>query len=625
MLKLLIPFVLLLGVAGATLLTDRPLPPADFTFINRGDVTTLDVQRMSWMQDMRVCLFLFEGLTRQDVFTWGYEARPGVAERWEVSDDGRVYTFHFRPDARWSNGESVTAFDFAFSWRRALLPDTASDYITLFQLIDGAREFYAWRESALASFRPGQDARALWAETERKFTELVRLETPDARTLRVTLARPTPYFLDLCSFAVFSPVYPPLVRQYDVLDPASGRVKTLQGWTRPPLLVSNGPFKLTRWRFKRDMRFERNEFYWDRSRLNIDTIAVPSVEDPNAQVLAFTTGAVDWVSDVTVDYKADMLGAKQRFYREHWGEYRRLKEMGLDQFEIDRRLPDDPRARIHPVPAFGTYWYNFNCLPRLPDGRENPFHDPRVRKAFALAVDKRVIVDEVRRCGEPPAGTVIPPGSISGYHSPAELGYNPAAARRLLAEAGYPDPASFPPVEILFNKDGGHDRVAAAVGKMWQRNLGVPVTLNQKEIKVFREDLKRQNYMVSRAGWYGDYGDPTTFLDLNRTSDGNNDRKYSSARYDGLLDQAAREPDPEARMRLLEECERIVVQDDVPLIPLYHYVTFYLFDAHRISGINPHPRTTQLMDLVDVLGDGKGSDRPMSMPPRPAPSEGGMP
>ncbi|MCC6661136.1 MAG: peptide ABC transporter substrate-binding protein [Phycisphaerales bacterium] len=617
--RLILPFLLLAAVVGATLLSDRPAPRADFTFINRGDVTTLDVQRMSWMQDLRVCRFVFEGLCRLDVFDWDYPPVPGVAERWEVSGDKRTYTFHLRAGARWSNGEPVTSEDFLFSWRRAMLPDVASDYISLFQLIEGAAEFYDWRTRALADFKPGDDATALWKETEEQFRRLVRLDAPDDRTLRVTLLNPTPYFLDLCAFPTFSPVYPPLVRQYDVIDPATARIKTLQGWTKPPLLVSNGPFRITRWRFKRDMRFEPNPFYWDRSRLNIDSVAVVSNEDPNAQVLAFTGGGVDWVSDVTVDYKADMLAQKKQFYAEHKAEYDRLRALGLDQFEIDRRLPADPRACIHPVPAFGTYFYNFNCLPKLADGRANPFADARVRRAFAMAVDKHLLVDEVRRSGEPVATTMVPPHSIAGYESPVGLPYDPAAARALLIEAGYQTTASFPTVELLFNKDGGHDLTAAAVAKMWERNLGVHVTLAQKEIKVFRDDLKKQNYMISRAGWYGDYGDPTTFLDLSRTGDGNNDRKYSCPEYDDLLREASHEPDPKRRMQLLHDAERIITERDLPMLPLYHYITFYLFDPHKVSGINPHPRTTQMMDLVDILGDGKGAERALAMPARPVP------
>jgi oligopeptide transport system substrate-binding protein len=617
MLKLVVPVLILIVALAATVLSDRPQPKADFTFINSGDVATLDLQKMSWMQDFRVARILFEGLVKNDTFTWDYAPRPGVAASWDISDDGLTYTFHLRRDARWSNGAPVTAGDFVYAWRRAILPDVGSDYFKLFQLVDGAQEFYEWRTAALKNFRKGQDdAAELWRETERTFTKLVGMRAIDDRTLEIRLVRPTPYFLDVCAFAVAYPVYPPLVRQYEKVDPRTGELKIESGWTKPPLLVSNGPFKLVQWRFKRDMRLERNEHYWNPGAIAIDSINIPSVEDPNAAVLAFTSGGVDWVSDVTPPYRGDILADKQAFYAEHAAEVAALRAQGLDQLEIDRRLPDDPRAHIHAIPAFGTYFYNFNCQPTLQDGRDNPFHDPRVRRAFAMAIDKKRIADEVRRLGEPVAGCLTPPGSIGGYESPKGVPFDPPAARALLAQAGFPDPSAFITVEILFNKDAGHDLIAQAIAKDWQEYLGVPVALVQREIKVFRNDLKKQNYMVSRAGWYGDYGDPTTFLELSRSTDGNNDRKYANPEYDALLDRASAERDPAARLRILEEAERMIVERDLPMVPIFHYSNIQLFDAHRLSGISTHPRQEQNMYLVDLLDDDKGPNRALALPPR---------
>lgn len=635
MAKLLLPLLLLAFMVAALVISDRPQPPADFVFVNRGDVTTLDLQRMSWMQDIRVAYALFEGLVKSDVFTQGYDPVPGVAERWDVSPDGLTYTFHLRADAKWSNGEPVTAGDFVYSWRRALLPDTASDYSGLFQNIAGSLEFWAWREKALADYTPGEDgrasAKALWTQTERKFDEMVGLKAPDDRTLVVTLAQRVPYWLDLCGFAVFYPVYPPLVRRYETLSPETGRLECEHGWTKPPLLVTNGAFKLTVWRFKRDMRLEKNEHYWDRANVAIDSVLMPSINDGNAAVLAFKTGTVDWISDVTPEYKGDIFRQKLEYYEEHKAEYEALKAQGLDQFEIDRRLPPDPRKNIHAIPTFGTYWWNFNCLEKLPDGRPNPLHDARVRRALAMVVDKESIVKNVKRCGEPVARTLLPPGSIGGYtppkglacisdfESPGERAEWVAKARALLTEAGYPDPSRMPTIELLFNKDSGHDLVAQVIARNWEEHLGVPVVLAQKEIKVFKDDLKNQNFMTSRAGWYGDYGDPTTFLDLSRSTDGNNDRKYNNPKYDALLDQAKVEPDPAKRLAILEECERIIMDDDLPMIPLYHYVTLYMFDPHEFTGLNPHPRLDQRIDLVDRFGDGKGPDTPKVMRPSGVP------
>ena len=630
MLRLIVPFALLLAAIFGVVASDHPDPPADFTFINRGDVTTLDPQRMSWLQDLRVARLLFEPLVRLDVMTADYEIVPGVAERWEVSEDFKEYTFHLRQDAKWSNGDPVTAQQFVYAWRRALLPETAADYTALFQIIEGATDFFTWRSEQtkqyairardLSEEEKRAESQKLWQEALAYFDEHVALRAVDDRTLTMRLSASTPYWLDLCGFIVFAPVYEPLVSQYETIDPDTGLVKLELGWTKPGLIVSNGPFVLENWRFKRSLFLRANPEWWAKGTLDIETIAIPSVEDPNAQVLAFESGSVDWVSDVNADYRIQMLTDKQAFYEENREQYEALKAQGLDPFSIDAALPDDPRKNIHALGAFGTYWYNFNCKPALPDGRTNPFHDPRVRRAFAMCIDKQRLVDDVMRIGNPPARNMFPPGAIAGYESPAGLrcisdAKNEAEkqaiiaeARALLAEAGYPDPAQMPRVELLFNTDGGHGIIAQQLAKDWEEFLGVRTFLAQKEIKVYKDDLKKQNYMTGRAGWFADYADPTTFLDLNRTGDGNNDRAYSSAAYDRLLDRAKTETDPEKRLAILAEAERIIMEEDLPLVPLFYYVNIYLFDPDEVTGINNHPRLQQDLFQIDMLGDGKGRD-----------------
>lgn len=636
MVKLLLPFVLLLALVGASVLSDRPAPKADFTFINRGDVNTLDPQRMSWMQDLRVARLLYEGLVQYDVLSEDFGIIPAVAESWSVSDDGLTYTFRLRADARWSNGVPVTSEDFRYSWRRAMLPDLASDYVGMFMLVEGAQAFYDWRAARLAEFSDREfesdtarreAAGALWEETKARFDDTVGMTAPDDRTLVVRLARPVPYFLDLCAFAVLYPVYAPLVEQYERPDPVTARLIRRPGWTKPGVLVSNGPYELKRWRFKRDMRLEANPYWWNRASLAVETIDIPSINDPNATVLAYQTGAVDWVSDVTAAYRGDLLDDKEDFYAEHADAVAELRAMGLDQFEVDRRLPDDPRKHIHAIPAFGTYFYNFNCRALLADGRPNPFADARVRRAFSMCVDKRAIARQIRRLGEPVASTLIPPGSIAGYDSPKGLknigdAENEGERAAIVAEAkALLSEADFPPdfvVELLFNKDSGHDLIAQALAKNWQQHLGVQTRLAQKEIKIFREDLKNKQYMTARAGWYGDYGDPTSFLDICYSTDGNNDRAYNSPAYDALLDRAGVEMDPARRMALLAEAERILVEEDLPLLPLFTYANVQMFDPDRVTGLTTHPRSLANLFLVDVLGDGKGPDVPRPMRPSAA-------
>jgi oligopeptide transport system substrate-binding protein len=599
---------LIIALIVAVIAIDRPPPRADLVVVNSGEVSTLDPAQMSWVQDFRAARLVYEGLTRSDVFSKDHQPIPAAASSWRVSEDGRTYEFRLRPEARWSNGDPVTSRDFRHAWFRMLLPDHGADYAKLLMLIDGAEEFWRRRLAALKAFGAGAsgidraaEATASYEQARRDFLASVAIETPDDLTLRVRLVKPVPYFLSLTSFPPFFPVHAATVERFTTVDARTGQAGSSSDWCKPPAMVSNGPFRLVRWQFKREMRFERHAGYWNNADVTIDSVSMPTIEDGNTAVLAFRTGAVDWVSDVVPSYRAEMLAAKRAFLRECGVDG--TSPPPLDPVARDRALPDDPRNRIHAFPAFGTYFYNFNCRPTLTDGRPNPFADARVRRAFTMAIDRRGLVDSIRRCGEPQATTLVPPGSIGGYRSPAGVTFDPAGARALLAEAGHPTGQSLGTVELVFNKEGGHDLIAQFIAKGWEEHLGVSVSLAQKEVKVFREQVKSGDFMISRGTWFGDYGDPTTFLDINRAGDGNNDRGYVSEEYESLMNAAAGETDAARRLELLARAEEIIVARDLPLAPIFHFVQVSLFDPKRLRGITPHPRQEQLLFLADRLDD----------------------
>ncbi len=587
--KIAAPFVLLIAAIIAAVASDRPQPPADYTFINGITVFTLDPQRMSYEQDLRIAHSIYDGLVRWNPYT--YEIIPGVAESWGIDDEGVTYTFHLRDNARWSNGDPITVEDFRYAWRRALMPDTAADYTTLFFMIEGAEDFFNWRSSQLAEYakRPARErtlqaAIELRDEANAKFDEMVGFRTPDAHTIVVTLETPTPFFLDLCAFPVFFPCHPATVEKYVSVDPSSGRLDQRYDWTKPPLLVSSGAFVVKSWRFKRDMRLEANPYYWDAENVVSKSVLALEIEDVNTRVLTFETGGADWETDVLVDYVGDML----------------------------REQRAGERDTIHSVPRFGTYFWSFNCTPTLTDGRSNPFHDPRVRRAFAMSVNKRDIVDKVRDLGEEPAGVIIPPGSIAGFDTAESIKgvpYDPAAARALLEEAGWvdrdgdgfiDDPAGtpFPTVEMLCSAGSYHDKIALAMGAMWEKALGVRTRIVVKESKTYKDDIKRQDYMLARGGWFGDYGDPMTFLSLHVTGDGNNDRGYSDPHFDGLIQRANAQRDPLRRMEILEEAERYAMEESLPVLPVWFYQDYHLYDPDEMFGISPHPRQVQYLHWI---------------------------
>lgn len=584
--RILAPFIFLASLILISVWLDRPYPRADVVYANTSENFTLDPQRLSYQHDVRTSRSLFEGLVNVN----GEHGTPeaAVAVSWQRGEDGRTWTYHLRDDARWSNGAPVTSHDFIYAWRRAILPDLAADYTGFFLSIEGAKDFFEWRVKALAEFAKspgGADAAdKLWKETESRFATQVGLSAPDDHTLVVKLARPVAYWLDLCAFPAMFPVYPPLVESFTRINPRTAQLEQDPGWTKGGVLVSNGPYQLVQWRPKRSMRFEKNPYYWNAAHVPSQTIESIPIEDPNTAVLAFENGDIDWLTDTIVEYRGDMFDEAKR---------------GL-------------RKNLHVLDAFGTDFFSFNCRPKLADGRTNPFANPAVRRAFTLAVDKTTIVNNITRLDETVATTFIPPDSIPGYQTPAGLAFDPIKARAELAEAGWKDRDNdgvvenesgekFPTVEIMYSAGSPRYRdMAGALSAMWSETLHIQSAPRSRDPLGYKDALKQGDFMIARGGWYGDYGDPTTWLDLCRTGDGNNDRKYSSAEFDALLDKAANELDPARRFQILQDAERIITERDLPMIPICHYVTVYMYDPARLTGLSRHPRLEQYLGRLHI-------------------------
>ena len=584
--RILAPFIFLASLILISVWLDRPDPRADVVYANTSENFTLDPQRLSYQHDVRTSRSLFEGLVNVE----GEHGTPeaAVAVSWQRGEDGRTWTYRLRDDARWSNGAPVTSHEFIYAWRRAILPDLAADYTGFFLSIEGAKDFFEWRVKALAEFAKspgGADAAdKLWKETESRFATQVGLSAPDEHTLVVKLARPVAYWLDLCAFPAMFPVYPPLVESFTRINPRTAQLEQDPGWTKGGVLVSNGPYQLVQWRPKRSMRFEKNPYYWNAAHVSSQTIESIPIEDPNTAVLAFENGDIDWLTDTIVEYRGDMFDEAKR---------------GL-------------RKNLHVLDAFGTDFFSFNCRPKLADGRTNPFANPAVRRAFTLAVDKATIVNNITRLDETVATTFIPPDSIPGYQTPAGLPFDPIKARAELAEAGWKDRDNdgvvenesgekFPTVEIMYSAGSPRYRdMAGALSAMWSETLHIQSAPRSRDPLGYKDALKQGDFMIARGGWYGDYGDPTTWLDLCRTGDGNNDRKYSSAEFDALLDKAANELDPARRFQILQDAERIITERDLPMIPICHYVTVYMYDPARLTGLSRHPRLEQYLGRLQI-------------------------
>ncbi len=475
----------------------------------------------------------FEGLMRLDE---NEKAKPGVAESYEVSDDQLVYTFHLRENAKWSDGEPVTAKDFEYSWVRALTKETAAEYSYQLFYIKNGEKFYN-----------GEATR-----------EELGIEVVDDYTLKVTLEAPTAYFLELTAFTTYMPLREDIVSA----DP--------EGWaTEPETYISNGPFKLVQWDMKDQLVFERNEEYWNVESIKLPGVVYKLVTDQNTAYASLKSGEFDMVDTVP---PAEIASGQ---------------EEGL--------------VTIYPNLATYMLVINVGKQSTLPEDVKKALSNEKVRRALSIAIDRKAITDNVTKSGQIPAYSFVPQGILNEngedfadreYYDANQA--NIEEAKKLLAEAGYPNGEGLPTLEFMYNTEGDHKLIAQAIQQDWAK-IGVNVELTNQEWKVFLNTRQEGGYEIARHGWSGDYVDPMTFLDLWVTGGGNNDAGYSNPEYDKLVAEAKQEADADKRWEIMKQAEDIVM-NDMPIIPLYYYT--------KVKGAKPEVKGVRVSTLGHVFFDG---------------------
>jgi oligopeptide transport system substrate-binding protein len=304
--------------------------------------------------------------------------------------------------------------------------------------------------------------------------------------------------------------------------------------------VSNGPFIMKEWRPNQRIVVTRSTTYWDRATVKLDTINFMPTESIDTEERMFRTGQVDKTNE--------------------------LPNTKIDTYK--RELA----ASYREEPYYGVYFYRLNVT-------QPPLNDKRVRRALALALDRSSIVRNVTRGGQTPAYNFTPPSPK--FKSEARIAGDLAEAKRLLAEAGFPEGRGFPKINILYNTQENHRAIAEAIQQMWRTRLGVEIGLTNQEWKVYLDSQDNLAFDIARAGWIADYVDPNTFVDMWRTGGGNNDTGWSNATYDALLDESARVGSDTERFAIYQKLEAILA-DEVPIIPLYFYT--------RVFAMNPKLR-----------------------------------
>ncbi|EES49922.1 peptide ABC transporter substrate-binding protein [Clostridium botulinum] len=535
-LALTLGFSSLVGCGGGT--SNDPNAQA-ITYNLNADPKTLDPALSEAVDSATIIVNAFEGLYKLDE---NNKAIPGIAEKCDVSEDGTVYTFHIRDGVKWSNGEPVTANDFEYSWKRVLNPATASGYAFQMSYIKGAEAYNQGKGSV----------------------EDVGVKAIDDKTLEVTLAAPCSYFLELTAFTCYLPVNKTTVE-------ANKDTWALNAET----YVSNGPFKMTKYGMKDEIVLEKNENYYDVNNIKLDKLNVKLVTEDTSAWASFKTGDFDMVDVVPTS-------------------------------EIEGALADGTGKNF---PLLGTGFYVINVsdsVNAIDPNAAKVLQDKRVRKALNLAIDRPSIIKNILKGGQTPAtgfvaqGIKDPDGSDFADKKYFKAEGDIEEAKKLLAEAGYPNGEGFPNLVALINPVNPNGDIAQAMQDMWKTNLGINVELQSQEWKVFQTTRSAKQYEIGFHSWVGDYIDPMTFLDMWESTSGQNCAGYNNPEYDKLIRAAKVEQDQTKRFEMLHQAEDILMED-MPIIPLNYQVKTKGIKDY-VKGVNVSPLGFIYFDKAYVEG-----------------------
>ena len=456
---------------------------------------------------------LAEGLLKMDK---NGNLIPGLAESYEVSDDGLTYTFKLRKGLKWSDGSDLTAKDFVYSWKRVADPNTAAPYgQDVLGKVKGYEEAAGGNIDALA------------------------VSAPDDTTFVVELANPVPFFDRIAAFSTLVPVQEATIE-------ANGDAWTLS----PETNVTAGPYKLAEFTDGDRIVLEKNENYWDKDNITFDKITYRLIEDPNAAYTAYKQGEVSMIKSVPSEEIPALKGTEEFHVDPNMGTYYlsfNTAKKPFDNEDVRKALAlVIDRDYVANTVMQGTY------LPA------NKIIGPGVSDAAPDSSFEKVTEEKYTK------------GVGSGDYE-ADV----AEAKELLAKAGYPDGQGFPTIEYSTNDQGYHKSVAEYLQNVWHEKLGINTDIAIKEWKVFTADRRAGNYDVARNGWVMDWNDPSNFLNLFVTGSGNNDGKISIPEYDELMEKASTTTNADERFDYLHKAEQLLL-DHAALTPVAYYTDFYL-------------------------------------------------
>lgn len=436
---------------------------------------------------------------------------PGVATEWSSNDNFTQWTFKLR-EAKWSDGSALTANDFVFAWQRLADPKTASPYASY---LDKLKLNHA------ADIIAGK-----------KDVKELGVKALDNQTLELTLSSPVPYLPAMLVSHSLVPLHKATLEKFG------------DEWVKVGNFVGNGAYNLAERVLNEKLVFTRNTNYWNDKETVINKATLLSLESATSDVARYRAGDVD-MSNNSIPA------------------------------ELYPTLKKDIPNEVFVTKTIATYYYTFNNV-------KAPFNDIRVRKALNLALQRDIITDKVLGMGQTPTYTYTP-NFISGGEKIQNPDYvNLSQEERnkqaiaLLKEAGFDkkNPLKF---TLLYNTSENHKKVAIAATSLWKSNTGdaVQVELQNQEWKTFLEARNQGNFDVARAGWQGEYNNPTAFQNNFLANSSNNDAKFNHPEFDKLIEQSYHAKTEEERSEIYAQAEKAFIEQ-YPIVPVYNYVNVRL-------------------------------------------------
>ncbi len=491
--------VALFGFTGASQAADVPpgtkLHPVQNLVIGNGaEPSTLDPAKVQGRPESNLTVELFEGLVSQDA---NGKVVPGVAEKWESKEGGKVWIFTLRKNAKWSDGSPVTAQDFEYAFKRNVDPKTASDY-----------SWYLGKASNV------QNGIAI-VEGKKPPSEL-GVKALNDTTLQITLEKPVAYLVSTLIHGSLMPVPKKVVEKFG------------DKWTDPANIVSNGPYKLSERIVNERIVMVRNPYYWNNAKTVIEQVTVLPINNQSAEYQRYRANAMDVTTDGGVPSE--------------------------QVAQIRKEVPNE----LTLWPQLGTYYYTYNIKVKpFDDVRVRRALSLAINRDV---ITKQILsTGEVSAYSMTPAIADGYQAVRHDWEALSQA-QREAEAKKLLTEAGY-GPGKPLKFQLLYNTNEQHKKIALAVVSMWKRIGPVEVELVNQEWKTFLDTRNRGDFEVTRGAWIADYNEASSMIDLYHSKHGSNDGKYSNPAYDEVIDKAKVTLDPAERLKLYQEAERILAQD----------------------------------------------------------------